>query len=258
MSASKKDVIIKNPYRTGAPWLDKLRPHEIGEPTKKRKPKVSPDKFARFVKVKTEPGTKEARGSVPSNAIDLTGADKKNALIILPLPVTPLCILKTQNPVFFGYNPNGYPKAKELPVGCCHCCRCPSVYCAELVFGEMCLKQAEYQVYTIHGMSRIHPSDIDELRIVFETIYTAAVKHKMMWNNIELCSEFHDNHIITVPGCIKRKSLRQFIKNYRYECKSDDDRVVSSPTLDVEEEGHETIPDRKGNNTRNYHKHFSM
>ena len=166
-----------------------------------------------------------------------------------------------QNPVFFAYNPYGYPKKSTLPVGCCYSCRCPEAYCAERVFGEMCLKQAEHEVYTVQGMAKIHPRDVDELRILFETIYTAAVKHKMMWNNIDPPVAFRGSHIIGVPRCVKNNSLRRFVLNYRYECKTDEESPVSSPTIYIDGEGYDTSNSTStcdGNHQAKYRKHFSM
>ena len=258
MSSSKK-IRIKNPYSRTAPWLGRLHPHEIGEPNHislKKKPRITPERKPPPNKdIKLEPGTKPENHGSFDNAIDLAGTE----LHILPLPVTPLDVLKMQNPVFFTYNPYGYPKNHTLPVGCCYSCRCPEVYCAERIFGEMCLKQAEYEVYHVQGMAKIDPGDVDELRIVFETIYTAAVKHKMMWNNIDIPAAFRDNHIVTVPGCIKKKSLRRFVLNYRYENKTDEESPVSSPIIYIDGEGYDMSTSKcDGNHTAKYRKHFSM
>ena len=258
--SSPNKIRIKNPYRP-AQWMSRLHPHDIGEPTHislKKKPRISPDMKQPPPKkdIKVEPSTKPDNGSF-DNAIDLTD----NEIIVLPLPVTPLNILKMQNPVFFTYNPYGYPKRCTLPVGCCYSCRCPEAYCAERVFGEMCLKQAEYEVYTVQGMSKIHPRNVDELRILFETIYTAAVKHKMMWNNIALPAAFRGKHIVGVPRCVKNNSLRRFVLNYRYECKTDEESPVSSPTIYIDGEGYDTNSTSTscdGNHHAKYRKHFSM
>lgn len=249
--SSKKKGTITNPYKSTG-WLKRLDPHDIGEPTHKtlkKKPRVTPQKKKTPTKeIKLEPGIKSNKGSI-HDAIDLTGTDE----LILPLPVPPLAVLKIQNPVFFSYNPYGYPRNTTLPVGCCLSCRCPEAYCAERVFGEMVLKQAEYEVYVIQGMAKINPHDVDELRTLFETIYTDAVKHKMMWNNINLPVEFRTNHIISVPNCIKNKSLRRFVLNYRYECKTDEESSVSSPiTIDEDDSFYSSTKKEKP-----IRKHFS-
>ena len=99
----------------------------------------------------------------------------------------------------------------------------------------MCIKQCEYEVYKIQGMSSIDPRDTDKLQIAFEEVYTGVVKHKRMWNNIDMNLNFHVNCLIYLPRCIRRKSYRQFVCSYKYECEADKE-MIFHPSLTLNED----------------------
>ena len=191
--------------------------------------------------------------------VDMTKEDDDTdfgeGIPILPMPVTPLDVMKMQNSVFFSYDPSGYPLKKILPIGYCSLCRCPDAYCVDKVFGEMCIKQCEYEVYNIQGMSYIDPRDTDKLQIVFEDVYTGVVKHKMMWNNIDMNSNFHVNVLINLPRCIKRKSYRQFERSYKYECEADKE-MIFHPILTLPED-YDFMKEREDTKPI-YRNHFSL
>ena len=249
---SNKSVCDKKP---SAPWLSKNDFLELGNPThtSKKIKKVSPDTKKRrtmYKVIKKEKGEPER--------VDLTTIDDNDfgeGTPILRMPVTPLDVMKMQNSVFFCYDPSGYPEHKVLPVGYCSMCRCPDAYCADKVFGEMCIKQCEYEVYQIQGMASIDPRDTDKLLVVFEEVYTGVVKHKMMWNNIDMNSDFHVNHLIGLPRCIKRKSYRQFVRSYKYECAADKE-MIFHPSLTLDED-YDFMKDREDTKPT-YRSHFSL
>jgi hypothetical protein len=247
---------------SATPWMSKNEFLGLGtnNHTSRRTVKqVSPDAARKptsvFKAIKKEKGEPERVDLTNIDDDDFGGEEK---IPILKMPVTPIDVMVMQNHCFFNYDPSGYPVKKVLPVGYCSMCRCPDAYCAQKVFGEMCIRQSEYEVYVIQGMSAIDPRDTDRLQVVFEKVYTGAVKHKMMWNNIKMNKNFHANCLIDLPRCIKRKSFRQFVRSYKYECEADQQKIIHSSltTLDPDYEIMKEMEDTK--KPSKYHSHFTM
>ena len=124
-------------------------------------------------------------------------------------PPAPLSLIRKQNKLYFSYDPRGY-KTDPLPIGFCVHCRCPLVYCAEVVFGEMSLNHAETLAYTPGPHCTEERSDMKEL---FDRAYTKLVFAKIKFNHIDLGVEETKRSFfaLKIPKCMKRNSLKRFL-----------------------------------------------
>ena len=115
--------------------------------------------------------------------------------------------IRSANDLFFSYDPRGYNVlVSPLPSDFCTACRCPSLYCADIVFGPMCYTYVENMIYK-EGMDKYGKDDVREL---FNRVYTDAVQSKMMWNNISFHG-FNYNKFMKVPVCLKRGNVKKLI-----------------------------------------------
>ena len=116
-------------------------------------------------------------------------------------------------------------------------CRCPLIYCSEVVFGNLAAKRSMYLI----KQDDIDYYDEDEdIKKVFEREYTSLVHNKMIWNNINFCR--FDIQKITLPMCITRGSLAQLCKDVFDEREKDPGNIWDGGL------------DLKNNNNKDKHK----
>ena len=120
----------------------------------------------------------------------------------------PLSLIRKQNKLYFSYDPRGY-KTDPLPDDYCVHCRCPTVYCAEVVFGVMSLNHAETLAYSPGPHCTGERSDMKEL---FDRAYTKLVFAKIKFNGIDLgvAETKRSFFALKIPKCMKRQSLKKF------------------------------------------------
>ena len=145
-----------------------------------------------------------------------------------------LDLIKKTHKLFFTYDPRGN-KTKPFPKGYCEDCLCPLNYCAEIVFGEMSKNHALTKVYT---PGKYHDtSDRGSMKAVFDEAYTEAVFSKLRWNGFDFIAieEKESWRNVRIPLCMKRKSLKRFLKQIRQNNDEEYDIACQSYTMYDEE-----------------------
>ena len=138
--------------------------------------------------------TKNHHENPPKIVIDLMNPQIEDLL-----PGTPLDLIKTQQSLFFQYNPKGYDKRKKLPVGyCSHCC-CPDNYCSDKVFGTIV---SEHALDIMHECGSHDDFGTREMKFFFCKAYTNAVKNKMRWNKIDFEVGTTSLDVYNTPMCM--------------------------------------------------------
>ena len=155
---------------------------------------------------KNDVSVKNTTGRV-INPYKVTPTKKSNSSVSKDTP-TPFSLIKKENKLYFSYDPRGYP-TDPLPDNYCMFCRCPMVYCCEIVFGQMSLDAAETLAYTPGPHCTEERSDMKEL---FDRAFTKLVFAKIKFNDIDLGVEATKKsfYALKIPKCMKRKSLRRF------------------------------------------------
>jgi hypothetical protein len=97
----------------------------------------------------------------------------------------------------------------------CEDCRCPDEYCADIVFGEMTKNHSLTKAYAPGSRWKLEKRE--ELTVCFEEAYTEAVFSKLRWNGFKLSAkeEKESWRSISIPRCMKRNSLKEFIKQIK-------------------------------------------
>ena len=179
--------------------------------------------------------TKEVEEEVVDAVVDLSQRYEGSMM-----PGTPLAVLKKQNMLYFTYNPMGYDPDFMLPRGYCRHCRSPNNYCAQLVFGENCKRQAEHIIYNIRGGS--DTMDNDDVLQVYEEIYTEAVHNKAMENEILFHDEYDkDEAVLNVPRCVRRSSQKRLLLRF----KSEEESAADALWNDMKEQEEMKVPMKK-------------
>ena len=121
----------------------------------------------------------------------------------------PLSLIRAQNKLYFSYDPRGYP-TDPLPQDFCKHCRCPNIYCAEVVFGHISIDHAQTLAYTSGPHSTLDCVDMKEM---FDRAYTKLVFAKLGFNGFVLTvSETQTSYkALKIPRCVKKQSLKKFL-----------------------------------------------
>jgi hypothetical protein len=153
----------------------------------------------------------------------------KDNFVDLTVPVVwpTVSEIKKNNELFFTYNPLGcgVPNTSEFLY--CEHCRCPLIYCNDVVFGPMCYRDVE-RLICKNGLQ--NEQDEREVKLFFRSVYHDLVKAKMLMNNspLHLLIEYR---YIRLPRCVKRGSLKRLlddIKLWTHEEESEEE-VVKVP-----------------------------
>ena len=97
--------------------------------------------------------------------------------------------LCNENSLFFSYNPLGFRKGEVLPDGHCTNCRCPTIFCANVVLGGSAKRHAEFLLYR-NVKDPLKDKSDKGLKYVFAKCYTIAVNAKMRTNRIYVAAGF--------------------------------------------------------------------
>ena len=239
------------------PLVDKKRkaPPNINvklTPTEATKEDVSlVDKKRKASPSYVTPTTVKKEKSPPIGVIDLTGfSNEKHEVIDLQFSesekedtelVKPTVRsstyeeIKRENKLFFTYDPAGVESGEILPDGYCVHCRCPSLYCSNIVLGRDCLHHMEFLLYRCHGSSSIHDTSTLGLKETFAEVYTDALNAKRRANAIYFDHGFKISRNYIVPYCVRRGYRKRFLSNVRKEEQYEYD-VLFNGDLDISNE----------------------
>ena len=150
---------------------------------------------------------------------------------------SPLSLIKQQNKIYYIYDPRGYP-TEPLPLNYCRYCRCPMVYCSEVVFGVMSLNHAKTLAYSPGPHCTLEKEDMKEL---FDRAFTKLVFAKLRWNGFDLSVKETETSFrsLKIPRCVKKQSLKKIfaiIEEYNYPTYDEDDYDEEKEEEDLQKE----------------------
>ena len=140
---------------------------------------------------------------------------KRDNSSVPPAPV-PLHIIQRNNPLFFTYDPRGVKKGTPLPIGHCKHCRCPTIYCADIVLGKITTAHTEFLLYRNAKKSLVDESR-EALKYTFRECYSKAIMSKMRTNGIFFPWGFSLDIVYRLPWCVRDNSLMRFLHNVEEE-----------------------------------------
>ena len=149
------------------------------------KPTVSPDVIHKKLK-KTEP-------QIEHCLQDLEG-----------LSALPFQTLKDRNRIFFSYDPRGMTLNKDLPQKYCAGCRCPAVYCSDIVMSKELEQHVRFLVNDDTSCRQGHPLTVMSLECTVKKAYSHQVNHRMLNNGIKYVEGFNPYQGHTIPTCMRR------------------------------------------------------
>ena len=117
----------------------------------------------------------------------------------LLLPGAPLYWLRNRHGLYWSYNPRGNEDVTE-DFRYCQFCKCPSHYCAEVMYGDICANHTEYLRVEMGSLVTVYDF---YLRCAFTRTYTNLVHTKMMDEDKDHGMWWRSNYIL--PG--KKKVL---------------------------------------------------
>ena len=149
----------------------------------------------------------------------------KRAKNMKPYPPTPLPLhtIKQYHPLFFTYDPRGVKKGSPLPVGHCQHCRCPKIYCADMVIGKIATAHTEFLLYRNAGKNLVDESR-EGLKYTFRECYSEAIMSKMRTNGIFFPFGFKLDTVYRLPFCVRDNSLMRFLHDVEEEKERDEER----------------------------------
>ena len=136
----------------------------------------------------------------------------KKAKNMKPYPPTPLPlhIIKQYHPLFFTYDPRGVKKGTPLPIGHCKYCRCPTIYCSDMILGKITADHTQFLLCRNEG-ENLKDDSTEGLKYTFRECFSEAVMSKMRTNGIFFPFGFKLDTVYRLPLCVKNGSLRRFL-----------------------------------------------
>ena len=109
------------------------------------------------------------------------------------------------NRLFFSYDPRGTKLHDKVPQNYCPDCRCPSIYCCNVVMG----KEVEEHMRFLVNDDRScrcggHPLTVMSLECKVKKAYLHQVNHRMLNNGIKYVEGFNPYQGHTIPKCMRR------------------------------------------------------
>lgn len=156
--------------------------------------------------------------------------------------------MKNDNQLFYTYDPRGVPEEEVTDAHCKHC-RCPTMYCAEKVFGDFAYKHVEMMV-SKRGFEEYEK----ECDICWEFMesYVTHIHSKMVWNGISLSNVDFDKDIV-LPKCMKKGSMAKIIDDIKiWKHRDTDDTIEERPWLSDDDAHTITIPPNFSEELLNY------
>ena len=136
-----------------------------------------------------------------------TPAPKKAKNTNRPLP---LHIIKQYHPLFFSYDPRGVKKGTPLPLGHCKYCRCPTIYCCDMILGKIAASHTEFLLCRNEGKN-LKDESTEGLKYTFRECYSEAIRAKMRTNGIFFPFGMNIDIVYRLPLCVKNGTQRQFL-----------------------------------------------
>ena len=119
-----------------------------------------------------------------------------------------------------------------LPEGHCTKCRCPILYCADVVLGKVCVDHMNFLIY--RNLSKpIEDKSEKGMIHLFRICYTEAVIAAMRTNGIEFKEGFKLTRTVRLPYCVLDGTLMKYLKEIENEFKSEESEDVDDETLDM-------------------------
>ena len=143
-----------------------------------------------------------------------------NSLPVQPLPIH---IIKRNHPLFFTYDPRGVKKGTPLPIGHCQYCRCPKIYCSDIVIGKIATAHTEFLLYR-NAQKNLVDESREGLKYTFRECYSEAIRSKMRTNGIFFQWGFKDDIVYRLPWCVRDNSLMRFLHNVEEEKEREEER----------------------------------
>ena len=137
------------------------------------------------------------------------------------LPGEHLIYTKIKHNVFWTYDPRGAPKSVMTSDHFYSNCKCPYCNCANIVFGDACIRHVEEYLLTkdkyfkkITTRGTIHET--------FRKTYWKLVHSKMIMNIVQFPPGFKFKTDGSLPGCITCGKLRKLLTKYHKETAKND------------------------------------
>ena len=128
----------------------------------------------------------------------------------LLLPGAPLYWLRNRHELYWSYDPRGNDDVTE-DFRYCQFCKCPSHYCAEVMYGDICANHTEYLRVEMGSLVQVYDF---YLKCSFTRTYTNLVHTKMMENSISFPAEYDFKKLLVLPKCMEDGSLKKLLKEY--------------------------------------------
>ena len=245
---NKTSVQLKNPYAKAVTPAANTFIHSKKPPKRMKNPytKVATPSPDNFVDLSSEDDGDNVilhsykitdPTAVDTVVVDLTKSDTTlvGKVVIDLTKSDTIGELRSNNALFYSYDPRGRQIKHEEKDLFCNLCKCPKLYCAEKVFGEMCYKHVE------HLVAKLGFDVIDtQLMVIqhFNRTYTELVHHKMMWNHISF-AKYNTRMYVPVPDCMRLASLRRIIDDVAIWREERTEVVSWGPSIDGEDEDEE-------------------
>ena len=130
-----------------------------------------------------------------STSITTRGMKKERDAAAGPLPFEEI---KRSNSLFFSYDPRGVRKGIPLPEGHCKYCRCPTLYCANIVLAKVCVDHMNFLIYR-NPAKPIEDKTQKGMFRQFRICYTEAVIAAMRTNGIDFKEGFRLTCTVRLP-----------------------------------------------------------
>ena len=154
----------------------------------------------------------------------------------------PFHVIKRNHRLFFSYDPRGVTKGTVLPEKHCSKCRCPELYCADIVLGGICVDHMNFLIFRNPSKPIKDKTEKGMIR-QFRICYTEAVIAVMRTNGIDFKEGFKLTRTVRLPYCVLDGTLKNYLKEIENEMESeeseeseevdDDDLDMTAEELDA-------------------------
>ena len=105
--------------------------------------------------------------------------------------------------LFFSYDPRGMKANEKLPETYCPDCRCPRIYCSNIVMNKEVEEHVRFFVNDDRSCRCGHPLTIMALESQVKKAYSHQINHRMLINGIKYVEGFNPYQGHKIPKCME-------------------------------------------------------